>query len=350
LRLEVSRDFLTGPRRQAERGIAEVDVKAADADIAAAERMTDASVVRAAVSAAIGRSILARLTQQDVLLSSAEENLRSRFSTGDSRYVDVLRMRTERLKIQGERNATMSETRIAEIQLASMLGQPAVHSTVNAQLDTLATMAWNQSFRKLLPQIPGSDSLVALSAEVQARQIDEARVVAANALSVAQRKTQLNGYAGIQRIGQANNGPTIGPSVGISMTLPFTAARASERSLAAEREAATGAAIATESARSMARARIEIDVERFQSGVSRLESFDNAILVGAREERESALSSFRNGDLTLSELLDFERALSDAEIARLRALIETFDAWADLVGRDNSDVMTSHSNTSPKSR
>ena len=53
-----------------------------------------------------------------------------------------------------------------------------------------------------------------------------------------------------------------------------------------------------------------------------------------RQERESALAAYRTGSLSLLELLDFERALSRAEIERIRALVDAADAWADLLGAD----------------
>ena len=46
--------------------------------------------------------------------------------------------------------------------------------------------------------------------------------------------------------------------------------------------------------------------------------------------REAALASFRTGELSLIELLDFERALARAETERLRSLLDAADALADL--------------------
>ena len=54
------------------------------------------------------------------------------------------------------------------------------------------------------------------------------------------------------------------------------------------------------------------------------------------EERESALAAYRTGSLSLLELIDFERALSRAEIERIRALIDAADALADLFGDDEA--------------
>ncbi|HCT57123.1 MAG TPA: hypothetical protein DGD08_07905, partial [Gemmatimonas aurantiaca] len=74
--------------------------------------------------------------------------------------------------------------------------------------------------------------------------------------------------------------------------------------------------------------------ERYSAARERLDAFDAALLRGARDERESALAAYRTGSLSLLELLDFERALSRAEIERIRALVDAADAWADLLGAD----------------
>ena len=60
--------------------------------------------------------------------------------------------------------------------------------------------------------------------------------------------------------------------------------------------------------------------------------YDAAALQGARDEREAALAAYRSGGLSLLELLDFERALSRAEITRLQTLTEAADALAVLQG------------------
>jgi cobalt-zinc-cadmium efflux system outer membrane protein len=82
------------------------------------------------------------------------------------------------------------------------------------------------------------------------------------------------------------------------------------------------------------RARAELGAarDRYEAARRRLAVFESALLRGAADEREAALAAFRSGELSLLELIDFERALSRAEIIRLQTLIEAADAFAALQG------------------
>ena len=69
---------------------------------------------------------------------------------------------------------------------------------------------------------------------------------------------------------------------------------------------------------------------RYDAARARLETMDAVLLAGARREREAALASYRGGQLSLVEFLDFERAIGRADLARLEALVAAADAAADL--------------------
>ena len=99
-RFELSREFLSGARRRGERGAADAEVRLAIVALAAEERRALAAAARALYGAAGWRAITRRLAAQDSLLISAEASVRARFGVGESRYVDVLRLRTERLRVQ----------------------------------------------------------------------------------------------------------------------------------------------------------------------------------------------------------------------------------------------------------
>ena len=71
--------------------------------------------------------------------------------------------------------------------------------------------------------------------------------------------------------------------------------------------------------------------ERYEAARERLAGYDATLLRAAGEERESALAAYRTGDLSLLELVDFERALSRAEIDRLRAGLDALTALTDLL-------------------
>ncbi len=334
LRLEVGRDFMTGPRRRAERTLADVEVQAATIAVSLEERRLEGVVLRDAVRAAGARRIALRLAAEDQLLAGAEEGVRGRFGVGQARYVDVLRVRTERLRIQSDRSASMAEARGARASLTAVLTGTDAASTLDALIDTLAGDGLGDAWRAVLPPLPSLDSLLARSDVARLQRTDAARTAAARALVLAEQRPQVSAFAGIQRIGQANNGPTLGPSFGMTVSLPFTATRSNQLALAAASQGISTAGVAREAALAEARARIEAARERYSAARERLDAFDAALLRGARDERESALAAYRTGSLSLLELLDFERALSRAEIERIRALVDAADAWADLLGAD----------------
>lgn len=332
LRLEISRDLMTGPRRQAERALADVDVRAAAIDVSLEERRLDGIVLRDVVLAAGARRIVRRLSAEDQLLAGAEDGVRGRFGVAQARYVDVLRVRTERLRVQTERSGTIADSRGARARLATVLVGSDALVTLDAVIDTLADVGLGDAWRGLLPALPPLDSLLARSDVARMADVEAARTDAARALVIAEQRRQVSAYAGIQRIGQANNGPAFGPSFGITMSLPSTAAQRNRLTAAAAAQSVTTSRVAWDAALAEARGRLDAARERYGAARERLETFDAALLRGARDERESALQAYRTGSLSLLELLDFERALSRAEIERTRALIDAADAWADLQG------------------
>lgn len=72
--------------------------------------------------------------------------------------------------------------------------------------------------------------------------------------------------------------------------------------------------------------------DRYEAARIRLAVYETALLRGAREERSTALVAYTNNDLSLMELIDFERALARAEVDQLVARIEAAEALAALLG------------------
>ncbi|HYJ78012.1 MAG TPA: TolC family protein [Longimicrobiaceae bacterium] len=330
LRVEVGKEFVSGRRRDAERTLAATDVRAAQAALEAAGARLDAAALRSLTAAAGWSAISRRLGGEDSLLVSAEEGLRARFSVGEARYVDVLRLRTERLRVQTEQAQAAAKSRSARLALLSLLG-PA------EPRDSLVDPAIAETARRLgataLPDAPDLDTLLARSGAVRQAEAAVERARAVRSLTAAEQRPRLSGAVGLQRFGAGEGGGgTVGATLGGSVTLPFTARRANAATLAVadgEIAAAVGQRDATLAA---VRAELAAARERYETARVRLAVFDAALLRGAREEREAALAAFRAGDLTLIELLDFERALTRAETERLRSLLDAADALADLLG------------------
>ncbi len=325
MRVEVGREFLAGGRRDAARALAATDVRAAEASLIAAGAALDAAVLRSLTAAAGWSAIARRLAAEDSLLVGAEEALTARFSVGEARYVDVLRLRTERLRVQGERAESLAEERAARVALWGMLDRV---DDGDALID--AAIAETGPRLVALPPVPDPDSLLARSAAVLAAQVAVERARAARGFTAAEQRPRFAGAVGLQRFGAGDGGGTVGLTLGGSMTLPSTARRANQAALASADAEIAAATAERDATVAMVRAELAAARERYESARIRLSAYDAALLRGAREEREAALASFRTGELSLIELLDFERALARAETERLHCLLDAADALADL--------------------
>jgi len=325
LRLGVEKEFLSGGRRSAERALAATDVRTASAALLATEQRLLAEAARAALRIAGGTRIARRLAAEDSLLVGAEGALRVRFSVGEARYVDVLRLRTERLRIQSERAEALTLAASGRRTLETLLA-PAPDTLVERLVRTAADPLAGDT----LPSAPDPDTLLARSGAVALADAAVERSRAARALVVAGQRPRVSASAGLQKF-DGEGGAGFGPTLGASISLPSTAARANRTALAAS-EAQVGAAEAERTATVAAlRGALLAVRDRYEAARARLALFDAALLRGARQEREAALAAYGSGDLSLVELLDFERALARAEIQRVRARIEAADALAELL-------------------
>lgn len=330
LRLDFEREISSGGRRAAARALAAAEVDVAQVALYSAERRTHALAARALVRTADWSAIEQRLSEEDSVLASTEESIRSRFSVGRARYVEVLRLRTERLRVQSERATAAAEVRIARQSLEALLGLSGQARTPpEISLDVLIESRAKAPLTLPSP-VPESDALIAASGGLRAADAALARAGASRTVALAELRPRLSGFLGIQRFGGEGNF-TVGPTLGGSLSLPFLAPRSiGTATLAADREL-QAAEIQRTATLATLRADIAASRERYEVARGKLGTYDAALLQGAREERESALAAYRAGDLSLLELLDFERALSRAEIDRLRSHIDAADALADML-------------------
>lgn len=336
MRLEVGREFLSSARRTAERSFGAAEVRIATVGLEAAARQVLAVGARSYIAAIGWRGIMARLAGQDSLLASAEVSLRARFAAGQARYVDVLRLRTERLRVQTDRAQALTEARAGLITLEALLGGDSVRmAQVAPRVTALRAGGFSGAdasiLRTALPPAPALEDLVALAGDVRlaSAQVDVA--TAMRGLALARQRPSYAGTVGLQRLSADAGGTRYGPIAAFGMTLPFTAGAANRAArLAADAEVA--ASVATRTAvTTTTRGAVAAARARYESDRERLASYDAALLLAAREERASALAAYRTGDLSLLELVDFERALAQAEIGRLRALLDGYAALADLL-------------------
>lgn len=321
MRAELTRDLLTGRRRDAERALAAADVARANAQLRIARGESYRRAV-ADVAALRGWSRVAhRLAREDSLLLSAEEGLRARFAIGEARYTDVLRLRTERLRIQSERSHALSELDVARLRLESAApGFDVAALLAGAAADSGAGLA----------AAPSVDTLLARSPIVAAADADVQRAIAEVSFDRAERRIRLTGGIGLQLAGETDD-RALGPVLSAGLTLPFLTPRAGRL-----RDDANTAMLASAEA---ARAAIVVAVRRdlttaharYSAARDRVLAYDTALLRAASEEREAALAAYRTGELSLVEFLDFERALSRAEIDRITAEIDAAAALSELL-------------------
>jgi outer membrane protein TolC len=332
LEASVSRLFVRGASRTAAEQLVDAEIRDAERAVHATERRLAPQVLEALAAVTTSERVVRRLRRSDALLDEAERALNTRFATGAARYVDVLRVRTERLRTAAD--VTQAEAaRVAAVAALRALVSPDGRSPrLDALLALAASDEMSADWPRALVPFQETDSLVEWSPDVREALARADRSRAEAAVLNASQRAQFSGNAGLQRMGPTNGGPSAGLVVGFSSTLPFTAARAN-------RSAAEAARLGVDAAvhgLAEARRRVAIDVSqqvvRYEAARARITALDGALLVAAEQERETALAHYRAGTLTLLELLDFERALLRVELERADAIRDAASVRAALLG------------------
>lgn len=324
IRLDLSQELAPAGVRSAERAVADVDVGRAREELALTARTIDLSVDQIVASAAAHDAIAARLASEDSVLRGAEEALRARFAVADARYVDVLRLRTERLRVETELQRSRFESRVRIRQLVRLAAVGDSTVVLRLVADAVALNRMNLA-RGAAMTLPPPDSVVSGSGVVRLASLAVSRAEAERRLVAAQQRGTLTPSLGIQRFGETGGPTRLGLTAGFSMALPFTAPATSRARLAtAERELALARVRRDASAELLTTALVQAR-ERFELARLQLTTFDGALLQGLREEREAALAAYRTGSMTLIELLDFERAMAQADVSRLRAQLDAHE-------------------------
>lgn len=319
LRLDVSQELAPRGRRRAQRAIATVELDLTRAELDLAARAVDAEAERLLTTAGGSAAIAARLASEDSLLAGAEDALRARFAVAEARFVDVLRLRTERLRVGIERRRAETDHRVARHQLVLRLA-----ADDTAEATRLVDRAvWIRSTRlneaTVAPLRP-LDSVVAHGAQRLAA-LAIARAQHERDLARAETRSALAPSLGVQRFRDGGRS-SAGLIAGLSVSLPFVARTATAARIAAAEQRVTQAFAQARATESRIERALAAAADRYESLRESIATFDVAQLRGAREEREAALAAYRAGDLALIELLDFERALAQTEVARLRAHTE----------------------------
>lgn len=329
-RVDLTQEIVPGSRRAAERAIADLDVERARLEVGIAERALDAAVDRLVAKAAGAAAVAARLTSEDSLLRGAEEALRTRFAVGDARYVDVLRLRAERLRVESEIGRSRVEERSSRRQLVR-LGVADDSIRLGPVIDDAVASARRAYLGSTIATPPNIDSLIGSALVRQLAASAVARADAARRLVAAEQRSSVNATLGLQRFVNAGGSSVLGIVAGVSIPLMMTARPAGAARVAVAEYEVVAARADQRAAEAQLAATLARAVDRYDAARLQISAFDAALLQGARQEREAALSAYRNGGMTLIELLDFERALAQAEVARIRAQVEAADALWDFI-------------------
>lgn len=317
LTLAAERAFIPRAAVDADRDRALALVALQEARLSAASLRNTIDLQRLVLEAAVWQRIRSRLAEEDSVLLRADASLRTRFAAGAARYVDVVRMRTERIRLQSEGAAALANAAAARQRLAVLLrGNATEVNAAIASLHELPTL-----------RLPTPEELwaAAPALRIAAAELAIARADLRLIQTEGARKWTAGG--GLQRF-QSDNGYTIGPVLTASLTLP-------QRSLAGARAQAAAAdtlavAYSSVAAATQLQAAAVSARERFEAARQRFDALDPRLLSAAREERVAALTGYATGDLSLTELLEFERALARAELQQLESYLAMIDAWADL--------------------
>ena len=121
-RVSVEREVMTGGRRRAARALASVNVVVARVVLLATVQRTLALASRSYAATRGWSAIRRRLASEDSLLASADVSLRSRFASGQARYVNVLRIRAERLRVESGAASALAEAKASRFALVGLAG------------------------------------------------------------------------------------------------------------------------------------------------------------------------------------------------------------------------------------
>jgi outer membrane protein TolC len=308
------------------------DVEAASARVTALRHLLVARANRALLHAVGYAAVARRLADEDALLSSAAASIQTEFAVGKSTYVDVLRLRTERLRVQTERSTALARAQAGRATFEALVppGSPGRAEALSL-LDTLVAHGAVRSLLALLPPAPDVDSVLQVSGALQIANAAVRRAEAQRSLMLAQQHPQFSASLGVQRFTGDQGGATLGPVFGGSISLPFTARNANRTALAAADLELAAATAERTAARATLRADLMAARELYENALEHLAIYDTALLQAAAQEREGALASFRAGQLTLTVLLDFERGLSAAMTDRLQSEVDAADALDQLL-------------------
>lgn len=247
-----------------------------------------------------------------------EQMVGARLRTGGARYLDVLRARSERARIENDliesRRALREDRRMLNSLMARGPDEPLEAA------DSLLFVPLTDSLDALLRAASDQPRLRAARLEVE-------RGVAGVALARAGQRPALSLSAGFDRVpGTAR--PGLGASVELS--LPFVPWAPAHAAVGEARASQGGAEARLESARRDIELALRNAYESARAAEAQVQQFDRVLLADASDAIRTATQNYQAGQIDGLELLETLRTLRTIELEHIRALLSYELALTDL--------------------
>ena len=300
------------------------DVARTDVGIAEASRESFALKLRGDVTRAYRR------LQADALITRTLESLRktavdleqmvgTRLRTGGARYLDVLRARSERVRIENDvvetERALREDRRALNVLMARAPDEPLLTA------DTLAYVPLADSLELVLRHA------LATRPRLQAARLEVERGSAQVALTRNARLPSTSLSAGLDRV-PGSDSPGFGGEISISLPfLPWT----DRGSRINEAQAAEGSAQARlEAAERDVDSALRNAFESARSAERQVQQFDRVLLADASDAIRTAIQNYQAGQIDGLELFETLRTFRSIELEHIRALLNYELALTDL--------------------
>jgi outer membrane protein, heavy metal efflux system len=320
-----------GGKRQRRIDLARAEFEATEADVADRERRL-ANAVLAAHSEAL--AALHELSITEELNTVDVEGVRvveARVSEGDAAPLELNLLRVEVDRLRSRRSLIEGRLRAAMLKLQSLAGMP---------LDR--PLRLRESLPAIVPvEPPGSlesaiETALRIRPDLKLARLEEEVAQAGMRLARAQAAPDLSLFTryGINR--STIDTTPIGPltdldrllSFGVSITLPIF-----NRNQGAKTEAATAITQAQrrrEFVEQVVRAEVMSAYARYHAASNALATFERGVIARSNENIRVIRGAYQIGGFRITELLNEQRRLLDAQREYTEAMAERYRAWADL--------------------
>lgn len=327
-RAEISVPIEYGGKRSRRIGVAEAELRAAEAVFSDRERRLAADVRRLyaeAIAATRELSFTNELTQIDTELGNV---LDIRVREGDAPPLEASLLRVEIDRLRSRRAMLEGRRRAAELQLATVIGASTDEAIAIAESygDGVAVPSREEAVRLALERRP----------DLRAADLNIAAAEAGLSLANAQALPEINVFGGYARGRGGFDDTPVGPLVdedqlinaGVGISLPiFNRNQGAKAEAAAAIEQAKRLRELTES---QIRAEVESAVARLRAADAAIEVFRQGVIERSAQNVRTMRAAYEAGAFTISEFLAERRRFVDAQRELTEAMTERAVALIDL--------------------